>query len=77
VFTRVGLQPPTDQILDQTVVAGRGSARSIFSDVVLSANRRIRNGEAANDSHTDQGGPDDSQKRSSKRRTSAEQAKED
>jgi len=77
VFTRVGLQPPTDQILDQTVVAGRGSARSIFSDVVLSANRRIRNGEAANDSHTDHGGPDDSQKRSSKRRTSAEQAKED
>ena len=49
VFTRSGLTPPSDQVLDQTVVAGRGSARSIFSDVVLSANRRIRNGESAND----------------------------
>lgn len=49
IFTRSGLTPPSDQVLDQTVVAGRGSARSIFSDVVLSANRRIRNGESAND----------------------------
>jgi hypothetical protein len=49
VFTDAGLAPPPDQVLDQTVVAGRGSARSIFSDVVLSANHRIRQGEAAND----------------------------
>jgi DNA polymerase III delta prime subunit len=49
VFTDAGLVPPPDQVLDQTVVAGRGSARSIFSDVVLSANHRIRQGEAAND----------------------------
>jgi DNA polymerase III delta prime subunit len=49
VFTDAGLAPPPDQVLDQTVIAGRGSARSIFSDVVLSANHRIRQGEAAND----------------------------
>ncbi len=49
VFTDAGLAPPPDQVLDQTVLAGRGSARSIFSDVVLSANHRIRQGEAAND----------------------------
>jgi len=49
VFTDVGLSPPADAVLDQTVVAGRGSARSIFSDVVLSVNHRIRTGEAAND----------------------------
>lgn len=49
VFTDAGLAPPVDAILDQTVVAGRGSARSIFSDVVLSANHRVRTGEAAND----------------------------
>lgn len=49
VFTEAGLQPPADAILDQTVLAGRGSARSIFSDVVLSANHRVRAGEAAND----------------------------
>lgn len=56
VFVRAGLNPPPDQVLDQTVVAGRGSARSIFSDVVVSANRRIRNGEAANDSPAEEGG---------------------
>lgn len=49
VFTDAGLAPPVDAILDQTVIAGRGSARSIFSDVVLSANHRVRTGEAAND----------------------------
>ena len=54
VFTDAGLSPPTDAVLDQTVIAGRGSARSIFSDVVLSANHRVRSGEAANDDPTAQ-----------------------
>lgn len=56
VFTGAGLTPPPDTALDQTVIAGRGSARSIFTDVTMSANHRIRNGEkriAANEAKTD------------------------
>jgi len=52
VYKDAGLTPPPDHVLDQNVAASRGSARSIFSDVVMSANHRIRNGErriAAND----------------------------
>jgi DNA polymerase III delta prime subunit len=56
VFTGAGLTPPPDTVLDQTVIAGRGSARSIFTDVTMSANHRIRNGEkriAANEAKPD------------------------
>jgi len=52
VYKDAGLSPPPDHLLDQSVTAARGSARSIFSDVVMTANHRIRNGErrvAAND----------------------------
>jgi hypothetical protein len=52
VYKDAGLSPPPDHVLDQCVSASRGSARSIFSDVVMTANHRIRNGEkrlAAND----------------------------
>jgi DNA polymerase III delta prime subunit len=49
VFSDAGLVPPADHVLDQTVQAGRGSARSIFSDVVLSVNHRIK---AANDNES-------------------------
>lgn len=52
VYTDAGLSAPNDVFLDQTVLAGRGSARSIFTDITMSANQCIRNGErrvAAND----------------------------
>ena len=52
VYKDAGLSPPPDHLLDQSVTAARGSARSIFSDVVMTANQKIRNGErrtAAND----------------------------
>jgi len=42
VYTDSGLAAPADAILDQVVEAGRGSARSIFSDVVMSANQAQR-----------------------------------
>jgi DNA polymerase III delta prime subunit len=61
VFTGAGLTPPPDAVLDQTVLAGRGSARSIFTDVTMSANHRIRNGEkrvAANDEPRSKGRKD-------------------
>jgi hypothetical protein len=38
---------PTNAVLDQVVVAGRGSARSIFSDVVMGANQAKRSGQTA------------------------------
>ena len=44
VYTDSGLSAPADAILDQVVLAGRGSARSIFSDVVMSANQARRDG---------------------------------
>jgi DNA polymerase III delta prime subunit len=52
VYTDAGLSAPNNVFLDQTVLAGRGSARSIFTDITMSANQCIRNGErrvAAND----------------------------
>ncbi len=52
VFRDAGLASPSDVYLDQCVQAARGSARMILSDVVMSANQRLRNGErgtAAND----------------------------
>ena len=47
VYTDANLTPPTNAVLDQVVVAGRGSARSIFSDVVMGANQAKRSGQTA------------------------------
>jgi DNA polymerase III delta prime subunit len=44
VYTDSGLTAPADAVLDQVVLAGRGSARSIFTDVVMSANQARRDG---------------------------------
>jgi hypothetical protein len=44
VYTDSGLHAPPDAVLDQVVEAGRGSARSIFSDVVMSANQARKEG---------------------------------
>lgn len=46
IYTQSGLVPPTDATLDQVVLAGRGSARSIFSDVVMSANQARKTGQS-------------------------------
>ena len=43
---KIDLTPPSDAVLDQVVQAGRGSARSIFSDVLMSANQARRAGQA-------------------------------
>jgi DNA polymerase III delta prime subunit len=44
IYREANLTPPPDDVLDQVVKAGRGSARSIFSDVVLGANQARRAG---------------------------------
>lgn len=44
VYQTVGLTPPSDAALDQVVVAGRGSARTIFTDVVMDANQNLKKG---------------------------------
>jgi len=46
VYTKSGLVAPPDATLDQVVQAGRGSARSIFSDVVMSANQARKAGQS-------------------------------
>ena len=43
VYENAGLPAPPDEVLDQVVQAGRGSARSIFSDIVMSVNQEVRN----------------------------------
>ena len=45
VYTDASLTPPSDAVLDQVVNAGRGSARSIFNDIVMSANQAHRDGQ--------------------------------
>jgi hypothetical protein len=45
VFTQANLTPPPDAALDQVVTAGRGSARTIFSDVVMAVNQAKRSGQ--------------------------------
>jgi len=45
VFTQANLNPPPDAALDQVVTAGRGSARTIFSDVVMAVNQAKRSGQ--------------------------------
>jgi len=47
VYTNANLTPPADSVLDQVVNAGRGSARCIFSDVVMGANQAKRAGQSA------------------------------
>jgi replication-associated recombination protein RarA len=42
VYENAGLPAPPDDVLDQVVQAGRGSARSIFSDIVMSVNQEVR-----------------------------------
>ncbi len=46
IYTQANLTPPSDAVLDQVVQAGRGSARSIFTDVLMSANQARRAGQA-------------------------------
>ena len=46
IYTQANLTPPSDAVLDQVVQAGRGSARSIFSDVLMSANQARRAGQS-------------------------------
>lgn len=46
IYAQSGLVPPPDATLDQVVEAGRGSARSIFSDVVMSANQARKAGQS-------------------------------
>jgi DNA polymerase III delta prime subunit len=46
IYTQSGLVAPPDETLDQVVEAGRGSARSIFSDVVMSANQARKAGQS-------------------------------
>ena len=47
IYTAANLIPPPDAALDQVVIAGRGSARSIFTDVVMGANQAKRAGQVA------------------------------
>ena len=47
VYTDANLTPPTDETLERVVLAGRGSARAIFSDVVMAANQAKRAGHTA------------------------------
>lgn len=47
VYTNANLIPPSDAALDQVVIAGRGSARSIFTDVTMGANQAKRAGQTA------------------------------
>lgn len=44
VYTDAHLTPPPDAALEQVVTAGRGSARSIFTDVVMAANQAKKAG---------------------------------
>ncbi len=46
VFTDAHLAAPSDSALEQVVTAGRGSARSIFTDVVMAANQAKKAGQA-------------------------------
>jgi hypothetical protein len=47
IYINANLTPPPDTALDQVVIAGRGSARSIFTDVVMGANQAKRAGQVA------------------------------
>ena len=47
VYTDAQLTPPSDAALEQVVAAGRGSARSIFTDIVMAANQAKRAGQTS------------------------------
>ena len=47
VYTDAHLAPPSDAALEQVVTAGRGSARSIFTDVVMAANQAKKAGQTS------------------------------
>jgi AAA+ superfamily predicted ATPase len=44
VYRSADLSPPTDAALDQVVLAGRGSARTIFTDIVMDVNQSLKKG---------------------------------
>ena len=44
VYKSADLSPPTDDALDQVVLAGRGSARTIFTDIVMDVNQSLKKG---------------------------------
>jgi DNA polymerase III delta prime subunit len=44
VYRSVDLTPPTDAALDQVVLAGRGSARTIFTDIAMDVNQTLKKG---------------------------------
>jgi AAA+ superfamily predicted ATPase len=44
VYKSADLSPPTDAALDQVVLAGRGSARTIFTDIVMDVNQSLKKG---------------------------------
>jgi len=44
VYRSVDLSPPSDAALDQVVLAGRGSARTIFTDIVMDVNQNLKKG---------------------------------
>ena len=44
VYRSADLSPPTDDALDQVVLAGRGSARTIFTDIVMDVNQSLKKG---------------------------------
>ena len=44
VYRSADLSPPTDAALDQVVQAGRGSARTIFTDIVMDVNQILKKG---------------------------------
>ena len=47
VYTASNLTAPADSVLDQVVLAGRGSARSIFTDVTIGVNQAKRQGQSS------------------------------
>ena len=47
VYTDAHITPPSDAALEQVVTAGRGSARTIFTDVVMAANQAKKAGHTA------------------------------
>ena len=47
VYINANLTPPVDAVLDQVVLAGRGSARSIFTDVVIGVNQAKKAGDTS------------------------------
>lgn len=47
VYTDAHITPPSDAALEHLVTAGRGSARTFFTDVVMAANQAKKAGHTA------------------------------